>query len=181
MKTTKIIVTGVEGLSLVLSLAVSQQKFINSHRPSIDLSFGCFDVSFCVSSMYCCFRFESLWICTFVASHFLWEHETLIFSHCVSQLISSFLSPPSLNPPPPQTSLFIHVLNHLLYRSKQWSEQWKGDAKQNICAHTGEAGPEYSAKYGNLNQTTLPCRHRVRNSSPGGLRREHTPHNSFFF
>ena len=38
-----------------------------------------------------------------------------------------------------------------------------------FCAHTGYTGPEEPPEDGEMNEMTLPSRHRIRNSSPGGL------------
>ena len=40
-----------------------------------------------------------------------------------------------------------------------------------ICAHIGQTGPgELHEEDGKMNEMTLPSRHMIRNSSPGGLR-----------
>ena len=50
-----------------------------------------------------------------------------------------------------------------------------------ICAHIGLAGPREPPEDGEMNVMTLPSRHRIRNSSPGGLRPSTLPlgHGSF--
>ena len=37
-----------------------------------------------------------------------------------------------------------------------------------FCAHAGSTGPGESPEDGEMDQLTLPFRHRMRNSSPGG-------------
>ena len=39
-----------------------------------------------------------------------------------------------------------------------------------LCAHIGKTGPREPPEDGEMNEITLPYRHRIRNSSPGGLR-----------
>ena len=39
-----------------------------------------------------------------------------------------------------------------------------------LCAHIGETGPGEPPEDGGMNKMTLSSRHRIRNSSPGGLR-----------
>ena len=39
-----------------------------------------------------------------------------------------------------------------------------------VCAHIGKTGPGELSEDGEMNELTLSSRHRIRNSSPGGLR-----------
>ena len=39
-----------------------------------------------------------------------------------------------------------------------------------LCAHIGQTGPGEPPEDGEMNEMTLSSRHRIRNSSPGGLR-----------
>ena len=44
-----------------------------------------------------------------------------------------------------------------------------------LCAHIGYTGPGQHREDGEMNEITLPSRHRIRNSSPGGLRSSTLP------
>ena len=57
-----------------------------------------------------------------------------------------------------------------------------------ICAHIGSPGPVEHPKDGEMNEMTLPSRHRIRDSSPSSGLRPHTyllvtetPHNIEYF
>ena len=39
-----------------------------------------------------------------------------------------------------------------------------------LCPHIGKTGPGEPPEAGEMNEMTLSSRHRIRNSSPGGLR-----------
>ena len=39
-----------------------------------------------------------------------------------------------------------------------------------MCAPVGYTGPEDPHEDGEMNEITLPSRHRIQNSNPGGLR-----------
>ena len=43
-------------------------------------------------------------------------------------------------------------------------------ALDHLCAHIGQTGPGAPPEDGELIEMTLSSRHRIRNSSPGGLR-----------
>ena len=42
--------------------------------------------------------------------------------------------------------------------------------EMNLCVHVGYTGPGEPPEDGEMNEMTLSSRHRIRNSSPGGLR-----------
>ena len=39
-----------------------------------------------------------------------------------------------------------------------------------FCAHTGSTGPVQHPEDGEMNEKTLPSRHRIQNSNPGDLK-----------
>ena len=49
-----------------------------------------------------------------------------------------------------------------------------------FCSHTGKIGPEEPPEDGEMNEMTLPSRHRIRNSNPH-LSVTEAPHNTEFY
>ena len=56
--------------------------------------------------------------------------------------------------------------------------KWKNEMNRalgHLCAHIGQTGPGEPPEDGEMNEMTLPSRHRIQNSSPGGLRTSTLP------
>ena len=53
-------------------------------------------------------------------------------------------------------------------RCSKWNEMNR--ALGHLCAHIGQTGPGEPPEDGEMIEMTLSSRHRIRNSSPGGLR-----------
>ena len=61
-------------------------------------------------------------------------------------------------------------MNYLNIITVKHEENEMNRALGHLCAHIGQTGPGEPPEDGEMIEMTLSSRHRIRNSSPGGLR-----------
>ena len=65
---------------------------------------------------------------------------------------------------------WLTILNHTIISEQDPQKNELNRVLGHLCAHIGETGPGEPPEDGEMIEMTLSSRHRMRNSSPGGLR-----------